>query len=616
MSSIPTSAAAMSSKVVAKNAPGQKSDIAWKHSHSVDGSNRKLQCNYCSKVFSGGPFRMKHHLAGTQKDVAACNAVSDEVKQLMWDLVVTDKVKKHSERDDDDEDAHTGEKRKLNQVEGQSSNACFNSFKKKGVTTQATINTMYKKNLREDACQAICRFFYNNAIAFNAARSEEFFNMCELIAKHGPGFKPPSYHEIRVKYLKQEVDLTEAVVKEHREEWKKTGCTIMSDGWSDTKKRTLINFLVNSPKGTVFLKSIDASDIVKSSDKIFKMLDDVVEDVGEENVIQIVTDNATNYKAAGELLMQKRKRLYWTPCAAHCIDLMLEDYEKKIPVHGETIPKGRRITTFIYSRTPLISLLHHYTNNRDLVRPGMTRFATSYLTLGCLHEKKGALIRMFTSRAWKSTRYAKTSDGKFVEDIILDKEFWKNIVTCLKAALPLIEVLRLVDSDEKPAMGFIYEAMDRAKEKIQSAFNNVRKSYLPLWNVVDERWDKQLHRPLHAAGYYLNPQMQYSPNFKADFEVKKGLYDCITRMVADVEVQAKIDIQLDDFKKRANLFGTPLARKTLDKKSPSDWWESYGDEYPELQKFAIQVLSLTCSSSGCERNWSAFEMVCIIIFFF
>ncbi|XP_052209902.1 uncharacterized protein LOC127813145 [Diospyros lotus] len=28
---------------------------------------------------------------------------------------------------------------------------------------------------------------------------------------------------------------------------------------------------------------------------------------------------------------------------------------------------------------------------------------------------------------------------------------------------------------------------------------------------------------------------------------------------------------------------------------------------PTLQKFSIKILSLTCSSSGCERNWSVFE---------
>jgi hypothetical protein len=39
-------------------------------------------------------------------------------------------------------------------------------------------------------------------------------------------------------------------------------------------------------------------------------------------------------------------------------------------------------------------------------------------------------------------------------------------------------VLRLVDSDEKPAMGFIYKAMDEAKEKIQVNFGSVKKRYI------------------------------------------------------------------------------------------------------------------------------------------
>ncbi|XP_028113558.1 pheromone-processing carboxypeptidase KEX1-like isoform X5 [Camellia sinensis] len=39
------------------------------------------------------------------------------------------------------------------------------------------------------------------------------------------------------------------------------------------------------------------------------------------------------------------------------------------------------------------------------------------------------------------------------------------------------------------------------------------------------------------------------------------------------------------------------------------WWESYGEEYKELQKLAIRVLSLTCSATRCERNWSTFDHV-------
>ena len=298
--------------------------------------------------------------------------------------------------------------------------------------------------------------------------------MLEAVGRYGCGLKPPTYHELRVTYLKKEVAQTMELLEEFKSEWKKTGCSIMSDGWTDKKRRSICNFLVNSPKGTVFLSSLDTSDISKTADKVFDMLDTIVEKVGEENVIQVITDNAANYKAAGEKLMEKRKSLYWTPCAAHCIDLILEDFEKELKIHRETITKGRRITTYIYSRVSLISMLRHFTKGRDLIRPGATRFATSYLTLGCLNDLKGALMTMFSSSTWKSTKYASTQDGKRIQQLVLDNRLWKNITTCLKAAFPLIKVLRLVDSDD-PAMGFIYLEMGNAKEKIKANFANVKK---------------------------------------------------------------------------------------------------------------------------------------------
>ena len=114
---------------------------------------------------------------------------------------------------------------------------------------------------------------------------------------------------------------------------------------------------------------------------------------------------------------------------------------------------------------------------------------------------------MFASQEWAKSQYAKKSDGMKVQCIVLgDSKFWASIKYCLKCVIPLVKVLRLVDGDTKPAMGYIYEAMDRAKEQIQKNFNNVRSRYEQIWKIIDTRWDMQLHRPLHAAVYYLNPR--------------------------------------------------------------------------------------------------------------
>jgi len=97
-------------------------------------------------------------------------------------------------------------------------------------STQTTLNQLLKNDIREEACRQIARFFYTSAIPFNCIKNPEFVKALELVAKHGPGFKPPSYHDIREKYLKQEVDQIMTLLEEYKLEWKKTGCSIMYDG--------------------------------------------------------------------------------------------------------------------------------------------------------------------------------------------------------------------------------------------------------------------------------------------------------------------------------------------------------------------------------------------------
>jgi hypothetical protein len=45
---------------------------------------------------------------------------------------------------------------------------------------------------------------------------------------------------------------------------------------------------------------ITGNDISKTTYKFYKLLDDAFKFVGKENVIQVVIDNATNFKVGGE----------------------------------------------------------------------------------------------------------------------------------------------------------------------------------------------------------------------------------------------------------------------------------------------------------------------------
>ncbi|KAL7597752.1 hypothetical protein Lser_V15G21850 [Lactuca serriola] len=550
---------------IRKNASRSRTDPGWLHGKDL--GNRKVQCTFCDSISTGGIFRFKHHLARTRNNVLACEKVPENIRvqfaRLLEDSDTTTKKKRGVFSIDEDDEAYE------RNVRG---NNLKNFVSKKG-KVQKTLNTIYKKDERERVCQQIARFFYTSVIPFNCVKNPEFHKMIDMVGESGRGLNPPSYHEIRVTLLKKEVDYTKSLVEDNKREWKKTGRTLMSDGWSDRKNRSICNFLVNSPRGTIFLASIDTSNIIKTKEHVFAMLDDFVEKIGEENIVQVVTDNAANYKAAREMLMKKRKKLFWTPCAPHYIDLVLVDFEKKIEEHKETITKGRKITSFIYNRSRLISMRKEFTKGKELLRPAATRFAPTYLTLGRLFELKGALISMFASKKWLSTNYARIDVGKNVEDIIMDHQgFWPSVVTCLKAASPLMKVLRLVDSDSKRSMGFIYQDMVNAENKIKSNFKNVQTRYEPIHEIINERCYNQLNKVLDVAGYFLNPMMQYNSDFENTGWIKGGLYMCLERMCGDDENLAKtIDYQFDQFTNARGLFGFNVAKLTRKEKTPVDW---------------------------------------------
>ena len=79
-----------------------------------------------------------------------------------------------------------------------------------------------------------------------------------LIIYVGIGIEPPSPFKIKSKYLKIEYKDMKAYVNIQKEKWKTYGCTIMCDGWTRPTKLSIINFMVYSKGGIIFLKSVDA----------------------------------------------------------------------------------------------------------------------------------------------------------------------------------------------------------------------------------------------------------------------------------------------------------------------------------------------------------------------
>ena len=148
----------------------------------------------------------------------------------------------------------------------------------------------------------------------------------------------------------------------------------------------------------MFLKSIDASSHVKDAHLIFTLLVEVVEKVGVSNVVQVITNNAANCVAAGKLFSLKYPIVFWTLCAAHCINLMLEDI-RKIEWVQNVVQKCKQITKYIYNHAWVLNLTREFIEG-ELSRSAITRFSTTFLSLQSLLNEYRALRQMFCSQKW------------------------------------------------------------------------------------------------------------------------------------------------------------------------------------------------------------------------
>ncbi|CAH8276622.1 unnamed protein product [Arabidopsis lyrata] len=638
----------------------QKQDNAWKHCEIYKyGDRLQMRCLYCRKMFKGGGItRVKEHLAGKKGQGTICDQVPEDVRlflQQCIDGTVRRQRKRHKSSSEPlsvaalppiegdmmvvQPDVNDGFK-----SPGSSDVVVQNESVSGGRTKQRTYRS--RKNAFENGSasnnidligrdmdnlipvaissvknivhpsfrdrestihMAIGRFLFGIGADFDAVNSVNFQPMIDAIASGGFGVSAPTHDDLRGWILKNCVEEMAKEVDECKAMWKRTGCSILVEELNSDNGLKVLNFLVYCPEKVVFLKSVDASEILSSADTLFELLSELVEEIGSTNVVQVITKCEDHYVDAGKKLMLVYPSLYWVPCAAHCIDQMLEEFGK-LGWISETIEQARAITRFIYNRSGVLNLMWKFTSGNDILLPAFSSSATNFATLGRIAELKSNLQAMVTSAEWNECSYSEEQSG-LVMNAISDEAFWKAVALVNHLTSPLLRALRIVCSEKRPAMGYVYAALYRAKDAIKTHLVN-KEDYIIYWKIIDRWWEQQQHIPLLAAGFFLNPKFFYNANEEMRSELILSVLDCVERLVPDDKIQDKIIKELTSYKTAGGVFGRNLAIRARDTMLPAEWWSTYGESCLNLSRFAIRILSQTCSSSvSCRRNQIPVEQI-------
>lgn len=100
-----------------------------------------------------------------------------------------------------------------------------------------------------------------NNISFDVVRTISIIRFVQGVAEYGPDYKLPSHLTLQRKLIQDWKVEVEEYIRNIKKSWLVSGCTLMSNIWSDVEHRAFINIIAYSPSGVIFLKSLKFQEI-------------------------------------------------------------------------------------------------------------------------------------------------------------------------------------------------------------------------------------------------------------------------------------------------------------------------------------------------------------------
>ncbi|GBG85995.1 hypothetical protein CBR_g40808 [Chara braunii] len=458
--------------------------------------------------------------------------------------------------------------------------------------------------------QVVASLFFENAIAFNAARSDSYKNMeriMNMAARSRKMLRMPGHNYLRTKALPADYKDVDKDLDKIREPWDVTGLTLMTDGTTTTSNRPVVSFIPTDDSGAVMVRSVDMEEKDKSAPALARMWVEVILELGVQRVNAICTDSA-HVNISVKKILEKHddpaiRSIPWVSCACHVCNLLMCDIAS-VPWIGEAILQGREITTFIKRHQRALAMFRksgrEYRTQLgikegrplELIQPGETRFGTNFLVLQRLRECEPG----------SSDKGADVQGAHKRPGLVVDRA-----CTVLE---PVYALMKNMDRDGR--MGMQVWSLGITLEKRMVVIPMDCETRGIVMTKVKDRV-RMMALPVHAAAWMLHP-LHRSPRLFNDL-ASEEIANTLTHF-ASVHAKTSKEYKecwnsLKSFHHMHPEWISPNSEEALTGGHVSmvQWWLTYGKRHPTLTKIAVKVLSMWTTASPCERNWSTFDLV-------
>lgn len=171
-----------------------------------------------------------------------------------------------------------------------------------------------------------------------------------LFKKLRPAYDLPSRYIVSNRLLNEEFDRVKSKIDKKIAESKML--YLQTDAWSNIRRDSITNYVVNTPD-PVFYKSVHTEENRHTAVFLADEIVNVLEDIGPQRFLTIVTDNGSNIKAAKIEVCKKFTHMVKYGCICHTLSLLTNDI-----LNVESTQKLRKVVTNISSEIKNSTVLH------------------------------------------------------------------------------------------------------------------------------------------------------------------------------------------------------------------------------------------------------------------
>ncbi|VAI88256.1 uncharacterized protein LOC119336156 [Triticum dicoccoides] len=467
-----------------------------------------------------------------------------------------------------------------------------------------------QKDSAKELGQAWAKFFHANGIPGEKADCPHFQEAMRLTQQLGPVVQHvPTGSEIDGPCLQSEYDELMERVAEWKGWWDLYGVTVMCDSWIGPTGTTIVNFMISCNRRMYFHKSVDATGSMQSIPYLYELIRKVVvEEIGQGFVVQIVTQNESNFKEACGQLIKEYPHIVWQPCAAHTVNLMLMEIGN-IPKVDAVLSSAKQICRFFYSYSEPLHAQMKTKIGGELIPPNAARFGTDFMCLQSYWDNKDKLRQWMISNEWEDGPWSREADYDYTYDCLTSCSWWEDVKWVLDRIRPLYAILQHADSPKTRSISGFMPRMIAARDELQSLFQEGSEDLNDFMDVVDRRVADIYDGTLMIAAGVLDPDAHYKHDLASNADYMQAFTMAIEK-VADSPANAVAALdQFETFRSSSGRFDKDIARRCASTLDPASWWSYFGGEVKLLQGYATRIVSRCMSSSRCERNWSTYALM-------